>query len=399
MVNYLPHWPNDNQDVVNGMSGDHWFVSNYHHLRRTPTRAELFYPYIPADILEDRPIDMDPRLREALEYLIQEAEDEAILMANDEGAADNAESADESTDMDIDPEDEEMSVIVLSDDEHDEDRYLVDKLNDAVIAEVHHIMREASLEDAEEEKEVSVNDNVGQTIQQSDIPCCCTAGHDSHTALHVAGATSVPVAAVPAVPTTWPSVPVLPQARTNHEAGPEQVYGSQPRNLVPIVMPQDSNSRRRLAVSYHDEILQDWVQDTLSQNGFPHTNLTGDDIHSMEIEDAINNCGRVHGLPYLLVDHFVRHDWHAGTGDCLYTVQTPVGRHRAPAEGLEERFSGVRYAVWSYWGMRGNVRRSNIQRYITTFGLNSFYSTLMWPWLEDEIWLALWRNRRDSRRV
>jgi hypothetical protein len=225
MVNYLPHWPHDNQDVVDGMSGDHWFVSNYHRLRRTPTRAELFHPYIPADILEDRPIDMSPRLREALEYLIQEAEDEAILMANNEGAADNAESTDESTDMDIDPEDEEMSVIVLSDDEHDEDRYLVDELNDAVIAEVHHIMREASLEDAEEEKDVSVNDNVGQTIQQSDIPCCCTAGHDSHTALHVTGATSgmskssqlndkikaltetyptVPVAAVPAVPTTWP---------------------------------------------------------------------------------------------------------------------------------------------------------------------------------------------------
>jgi hypothetical protein len=335
MVNYLPHWPHDNQDVVDGMSGDHWFVSNYHRLRRTPTRAELFHPYIPADILEDRPIDMSPRLREALEYLIQEAEDEAILMANNEGGADTAESADESTDMDIDPEDEEMSIIVLSDDEHDEDRYLgVNELNDAVIAEVHHIMREASLEDAEEEKDVSVNDNVGEPLQQSDVPCCCTVGHDNHTALHVAGMSqlsqlndkikvltetylTVPVAAAPAVPTTWPSVPVLPQPQVNVEAGSAEAYAVQPRTLVPIVMPQDSNSRRRLAVSYHDEILQDWVQDTLRQNGFPHTNLTGDDIHSMEIEDAINNCGRVHGLPYLLVDHFVRHDWHAGTGDCL----------------------------------------------------------------------------------
>jgi hypothetical protein len=74
MVNYLPHWPHDHQDVVDRMTGEHWFVSNYHRLRRTPTRAELFHPYIPADILEDRPNDMSPRLREALEYLIQEAE-------------------------------------------------------------------------------------------------------------------------------------------------------------------------------------------------------------------------------------------------------------------------------------------------------------------------------------
>jgi hypothetical protein len=37
----------------------------------------LFHPYIPADILEDRPDGVDAR--EALDYLIQDAEDEAIV--------------------------------------------------------------------------------------------------------------------------------------------------------------------------------------------------------------------------------------------------------------------------------------------------------------------------------
>jgi hypothetical protein len=69
----------------------------------------------------------------------------------------------------------------------------------------------------------------------------------------------------------------------------------QQRNLVPITVPQDANSRRRLAVAYHDEVLQEWIQDTLRQSGIHDANVTADDIHSMEIQDALSNQGRVHG--------------------------------------------------------------------------------------------------------
>jgi hypothetical protein len=153
MVNYLPHWPHDHQDVVDRMTGEHWFVSKYHRLRRTPTRAELFHRYIPADILEDRPNDMSPRLREALEYLIQEAENEAIELANNEGVRSDAGTENGSTDMEIDPEDEEMSVIVLSDNEYEEERYLHPQgLQDDAFDEVYHIIRERSPEVAEDAK-------------------------------------------------------------------------------------------------------------------------------------------------------------------------------------------------------------------------------------------------------
>jgi hypothetical protein len=215
------------------------------------------------------------------------------------------------------------------------------------------------------------------------IPCCSDIWYvvlqSASRPMHITDGDlpPVPVASASTIPAVWPSVPIVPQARTHHATGPANMNARQQRNLVPITVPQD----------------------TLRQSGIHDANVTADDIHSMEIQDALSNQGRVHGRPYLLCDHFLRHDWHTRTHNCIYTVQTPTGRHRASAEGLEERFSGVRYAVWSYWGGRGNVRRHNIQRYVEAFGLHSFYSSLMWPWLEDEVWLALWRNRRDSRRV
>jgi hypothetical protein len=299
-----------------------------------------------------------------------------------------------------------MSVIVLSDNEYEEERYLHPQgLQDNAFDEVYHIMRERSPEVAEDVKWDSVSNSVGSSNDDHPYLAAATSGmsycsqpHDQRTALTETYLT-VPVAPAPAVPAVWPSVPIVPQAQVHHVAGPANANARQQRELVHITVPQDANSRRRLAVSYHDEILHDWIQDTLRESGIHDANVTADDIHSMEIQDALSNHGRVHGRPYLLCDHFLRHDWNPRTHNCVYTVQTPTGRHRGSAEGLEERFSGVRYAVWSYWGARGNVRRHNIQRYVETFGLHSFYATLMWPWLDDEVWLALWRNRRDSRRV
>jgi hypothetical protein len=138
MANYLPHWPHDDQDVVNRMTGEHWFVRNYYRLRRTPTRAELFHPYIPADILEDRPDGMDPRMREALEYLIQDAEDEAIALMHEDEAHESE------IDMEVDSEDEEMSVIEISGEDDDEYVPREHMSTPEIIAEIHNIERAAS---------------------------------------------------------------------------------------------------------------------------------------------------------------------------------------------------------------------------------------------------------------
>lgn len=83
MSDYLPHWPNDDQDLINRMSTDHWFATNYHRVKRTLTRAELFSPFISADILDDGAEEQDPRLQEALSYFTQEAEAEAARKAQD----------------------------------------------------------------------------------------------------------------------------------------------------------------------------------------------------------------------------------------------------------------------------------------------------------------------------
>jgi hypothetical protein len=138
MANYLPNWPHDEKDVVNRMTGEHWSVRNYYRLRWTPTRAELFHPYMPGDILEDRPDGMDLHMREALEYLIHDAENEAIDLMH-EGEAHESE-----LDMEVDSEDEEMSAIEISEEGDNEYVPREHMSTPEIIAEIRNIERAAS---------------------------------------------------------------------------------------------------------------------------------------------------------------------------------------------------------------------------------------------------------------
>jgi hypothetical protein len=108
MSDNLPNWPHGHRNHMDDVTGEQGIVSDYSHLRRAPTRAELFHPYIPADILEDRLQPMDPHIQAAIDRLIRDAENDAIAMANDEHGREGYESEDESEEMDIDPEDEEI---------------------------------------------------------------------------------------------------------------------------------------------------------------------------------------------------------------------------------------------------------------------------------------------------
>jgi hypothetical protein len=382
MANYLPHWPHDDQDVVNRMTGEQWFVRNYYRLRRTLTRAELFHPYIPADILEDRPDGMDPRMREALEYLIQDAEDEAIALMHED------EAHEFEIDMEVDSEDEEMSVIEISADEDDEYVPREHMSTPEIIAEIHNIERAASA--AYQESLISE-----AHTSQGYAPCpdgspSCLAGPSNHEAINdesmpgpsgfnqrgkqkeiVQGQethSETRDSVNPNVSSVWPSVPALPplaepEANLDQNVGPVGKGADQQGILVDIVAPQDRDSRRNLIESFRLEILHDWVHDTLLQNGVNVPHVSAFDLHSAQMEEALSNLGLAHGRPYVHVNHFVRHDWHPRTGNCVYTVQSPIGRERGSAEELEVRFSGVRHAIWSYWGERGHVRRHNIVRY------------------------------------
>jgi hypothetical protein len=133
-------------------------------------------------------------------------------------------------------------------------------------------------------------------------------------------------------------------------------------------------------------------------NGIQAPHVTAHHLQQADVPEAIRNNGQNSGLPFLLVDHLLRHDWHH-TGDCIYTVRVFGDRFSGPVDRLEATYAGVRYALWQYWRARGNVRSTNVANYLAFAGRDKFHSTLMWPFLDTDEWLTYWRNRRASRRV
>lgn len=397
MSDNLSNWPHSYQRLIDRMSGEQGSVNDYHRPRRTPTRAELFHPYIPADILDDRPQPMDPHIQAAIDRLVRDAENDAIAMANDEHGREGYKSEDESEEMDIDPEDEEIEPS----------------------ANVHNAERAVSHDSNAVDDKNAVNFCVGSHRSYTNVPRSWDNDTNHKTHADIKGETSgmslssqqtedaraltqtyhkASISSSSNLPSSWPAIPSVSQPKADENAKLENENNRQ-RNLIEIVTPENQCTRRTLVDAFRREVLHDWIQDALAENGVHNPHISALEIHSIEVDEAINNLGLVHGRPYLLVGHFIRHDWHPRSGDCIYTVQTPIGRQRGSAEGLEIRFSGVRYAVWSYWGERGHVRRDNVVRHLEMMGRHGFYQILMWPWMEEEVWLSMWRNRRASRRA
>jgi hypothetical protein len=98
---YLQFWPVADQDIVDHLSRDHWFSQNYHRLLRTPTRQELCSPYMPIDIIENRPEVLHQRLREALAFILREAVIQEAGHQAGEATVNHVEQASEGEDMDI----------------------------------------------------------------------------------------------------------------------------------------------------------------------------------------------------------------------------------------------------------------------------------------------------------
>jgi hypothetical protein len=448
---YLPHWPHDDQDVVNRLPSNHWFVQNYHRISRTPTRAELFHPYIPADILNDGPRESDPRLREVLDRIIEEAENEAIDQANQESviAQDESLSENESTDMDIDQHTDDASIVTISDDQ-DDDRAIIfnastgraEFLQESNIAGYVYNpvsrMYEAKHKQREEHTSCTpVNGSPISTFHDVENRFNTGEGSGSGHAARLHDDVSAYQYSTP-LPTQWPAIPQVSQSSDmaldprsltsditpsrqpdvamladlafdveQHAQSPIAPHWEMPkpsdvgqtRALIPIVEPHNARDRVQLATAFRHEVLHDWVYDTLISNGIIDLQVTAHQLHQAEIEGAISNFGRISGQEYVLVENIIRHDWHHASNDCLYTLSLPSGRVRGTAENLEERFAGVRYAVWQYWGNRGYVRQHNVRRYLDAFPRPSFYQTILWPFPENEEWLQLWEERRVSRRA
>ncbi|KAJ9112481.1 hypothetical protein QFC20_002271 [Naganishia adeliensis] len=48
------------------------------------------------------------------------------------------------------------------------------------------------------------------------------------------------------------------------------------------------------------------------------------------------------------------------------------GHPRMTAEELENKFFGVAYSVWQYWGERTRVKDAHVHRYVHAFGRHDF---------------------------
>jgi hypothetical protein len=90
--NFPTHWPYADQDIVDSLPRTHWFRLNCHRLIRTPTRQELLSPYMPPGIITDQTEVIQQRLREAIAFLIREANREGQRAVSEEHAVADDES-------------------------------------------------------------------------------------------------------------------------------------------------------------------------------------------------------------------------------------------------------------------------------------------------------------------
>ncbi|KAJ9110952.1 hypothetical protein QFC20_002718 [Naganishia adeliensis] len=128
---------------------------------------------------------------------------------------------------------------------------------------------------------------------------------------------------------------MLTSTTANKETNRLAEENDQHRILIEIFEPQDIHERRHLVAACFDEILNDWGHDVLLGNGINTPRVIVHHLQQADIEEAISSHGQISGLPLLLVDHLIRHDWHH-TGDCLNAVRIVGNGFRGPVERLKE---------------------------------------------------------------
>lgn len=206
-----------------------------------------------------------------------------------------------------------------------------------------------------------------------------------------------------AISATMPPVPILHRDGSFGEHEPEGDANDQP--FAPIVQPypipasppQTAEQRAHLVEVFREELAEELVDYGRRGRRAYQRPITAHDLRDSQVTEALSNNGCLNGMPYLLAENIIRHDWHKITGDCIYTVRMHGGPPRANATELEANYAGVPYTIWEYWGQRTRVREAHVTRYVHAFGVDGFHRAVMWFWMNEEEWLELWRQRQASR--
>lgn len=70
------------------------------------------------------------------------------------------------------------------------------------------------------------------------------------------------------------------------------------------------------------------------------------------------------------------------------------------ASELQDRFDGVKIAIWSYWKEkskeRGRLSYHRVQQYLQSFEVQGFFSEIMWQFLTDNEHHELRQRQKDG---
>ncbi|KAJ9111508.1 hypothetical protein QFC20_002479 [Naganishia adeliensis] len=122
-------------------------------------------------------------------------------------------------------------------------------------------------------------------------------------------------------------------------------------------------------------------------------NINNDDLHNLDnhsvssIEVPLaDECDSSDGGEddMLEVDEVVRYYWNLG--DVRFLIVRNGVRNLFSFETLEERFNGVKSAIWAFWQRRkrGRVDPSKVREYMRCHGHSSFHARCMWHLLPEQ---------------
>lgn len=137
--------------------------------------------------------------------------------------------------------------------------------------------------------------------------------------------------------------------------------------------------------------IPDNVPVTSYHPGILYLILTGHNIRRQVVDEAIDQESVLHGLFYLPAENTRRHDWHRGSGDCLYSFDNNAGFVKICVELLLCQFTPVQYALWQYWGERTRLREAHDTRHVNDApsGHDILFRAMLCHKLEDAHWLQL----------
>lgn len=125
-------------------------------------------------------------------------------------------------------------------------------------------------------------------------------------------------------------------------------------------------------------------------NSVPHM-LADDESEAESAADESDDEGIIYA------EDVVRHVWRGI--NLRYVVQHNSQRLFLSAEQLDERFYGVKSALWSYWKGKKGKRTPQVKlvAHLKRYGVDGFFSEMLWHLLPDVIHYQLISLRRKNK--